>query len=230
MSALAGFIRAARARVGLTQPELANRVYHSLSWLRRIERGDGAALTNADVRNFAEVLHLQPWEVQYLHLMLGTSPETTRPMDDSAMVSYVDALNPHPAVWLSIDGDSHANDAFRSLLPHITGADFVGAWFFSPAAKNVVVNWDQVADWWISEAKFRIAYDNHDHFFSNLVDDLIKVLPEFAERWNANQIPGNPEPPVWIIRRPDGVTVRVCMRVWWQSHRNGLLIQGVVQQ
>ena len=224
--ALGGFIRATRERAGLKQQELAELVFHHVAWIRRVERGGVATVTPIDAERLCEVLHLPPWETSYLYVMLGYPPPHD-PADDASMREYVDALDPHAAAWVSTTGPNHVNAPFRRLFPAVESAPYVGAWLFSDAAREVIENWGQIADWWISDARFRMAFDDQDSFFGDVINHLSATLPAFKEKWEASPIPGNPAPPVWRVRTADGI-VNVSMRVWWQVPRRGLLLQGVV--
>lgn len=225
---LGAFVRAARIRAGVSGTTLANRINHSSTWVYRVETGDRAAPSPEVLNSISTALSLAAWERWYMFLLAGEIPTYTDPIDGARVGPYIDVMR-GPAAWIDHHGGDYLNDEFRRLFKGVETARDIVHWHFEdPRAREVINNWDEIADWWIATRKYRMAVNPDDPNFAAALRISLEI-PEFARRWNDQIIPVDPRNRIWQVRDLDnGVELAVDMRVWRNYFRNGALLIGVV--
>ena len=71
-----------------------------------------------------------------------------------------------------------------------------------PDAQRILVNWSEIADWWVSTGRTRILVDRHNPAYLKAVELNLKHYPDFRKALGK---PGHPAGPVLahlVCQRP----------------------------
>jgi transcriptional regulator with XRE-family HTH domain len=211
---LADFLRTRRQRIqptdvglpatsrrrtpGLRREELAMLAGISATWYTYLEQARDVRVSEQVLDSLARTLSLDDSERRHLFVLAhGTAPAArTSPPEvlDPKLAKLLDVLEPNPAY---VTGERYDllgwNPAAAALF---TGFDELpddrrnlGWWIFAdPAAKEVLVHWEQEALAWLG--RFRAAVGRHadDQRFTSLAADLSSVSPQFEDWWRRHDV------------------------------------------
>ena len=226
---LGEFVRAARSRAGLGAAELAQAIARSQTWLYRLEHGERSDPMDVDLDNIAKACGLSTWEHQYLFLLAARWP-TVELLDSQPVVAYLDRI-PQPTAWITNDEDSHYNAAFLRLFKDADQfRDMVHWQYGHPDAQRILVNWSEIADWWVSTGRTRILVDRHNPAYLKAVELNLKHYPDFRKRWDSQVIPLDPSSRTWFVNDLDrGDQLAIDMRAWRHPYRSGIMLTGFLR-
>lgn len=226
---LGEFVRAVRMRCGLSGAELADAINHSLTWLYRLENGQRATPTTAALESIAAACDLSPWETRYLFLLAGLPPPPAAAFGGKAIGEFLERFAA-PMAWISSEGSSSWNAEWRRLFKECERHQDIAHWHFNnPLARRIVLNWDEIGDWWVSAGRLRVAQDSSDPM---LAYTLMRNLenPEFQQRWDRQVIPFDPSARVWVVRDIDNdVVLNVQIQIWRHPYIPGALVAGFLR-
>ncbi|BAX98907.1 transcriptional regulator [Mycobacteroides stephanolepidis] len=227
---LGSFLRAARARSGITRRQLGARAGYSESWIRQVETNTHHPPETA-LTPIAQALGLSSWETHYL-FALGGKMAGTAGLEIPDVSDYLEALNPHPAAYLSAGWTvQHANSEFERLFKGLwISPNFVNWHYVGRRTPDILLDYQSSSDWLISWLKFNLALTPED---PDLTYVLHKMAPinDFARHWERNTIPADPASRPWLVRDLDNESVlRVNMRVWRAGQSSDLMLLGVIQE
>lgn len=225
---LGSFVRAARTRRGITRPQLASLTGYSESWVRQVEtntHNPPAAGSDA----ISKALGLSSWETRYLYALGGKMPaESTVPLPD--VRTYLQALNPHPAAWMSAAWTvEEANDEFMRLFKGVWITPNLVHWHYhSTKALDVIQNWTATSEWCVGLLRFGLAVSPDDDGLQSVVRSLLPIKV-FQRQWDSQIIPVDPATRPWVIRDLDtGAMLTLDMRAWRTTGQSGVLLLGAV--
>lgn len=223
---LGEFIRAARLRAGLSGAELADAICHSLTWLYRLENGQRATPTVAALEAISTVCKLSPWEIRYLFLLAELQPPPQAGFGSQPLGEYVNRLS-EPAAWISPEGSCYWNAEWRRIFTESERHQDIANWHFNnPVARQIIDNWDEVADWWVSAGRLRMAQDSRDPMLAYTLRRNLEN-PDFRRRWEQQVIPFDPSARVWVVRDLDHEVVRrIHIQIWRHPYIPGALVIG----
>ena len=185
----AGLPRTGRRRTpGLRREELALLAGISATWLTYLEQGRDVQPSGQVLDALARALRLTPAEHDHLRRLAGgpAPSEEDLPEEAAPEVAGVPALlGDNPAYVTGICYDILAiNDAAAELLPGIGPGGNVVRWMFtSPAAREVLVDWEQEARTIL--ARLRAIAGRHPAHprVRRLVSELTTAGAEAREWW-----------------------------------------------
>ncbi|MFD6197228.1 helix-turn-helix domain-containing protein [Mycobacteriaceae bacterium NPDC060252] len=222
------FLRAARARSAITRRQLAERVGYSVSWIEQVETNRHVP-PRAAMGTIAEALGLSSWETHYLYALGGRmQTDNTLPLPD--VRTYLQALNPHPAAWMSAAWTvEEANDEFMRLFKGVWITPNLVHWHYhSTKALDVIQNWTSTSEWCVGLLRFGLAVSPEDAGLQSVVRSLLPIKV-FQRQWDSQVIPVDPATRPWVIRDLDtGETLTLDMRAWRTSVQSGVLLLGAV--
>jgi len=225
VSELGDFVRAARRRSGLSVEQFGLRINRGQKWIYRLETGGRCQPDLSDLEAITVACGLTAWERRYLYLLAGR-PSTWQPGEPD-IAEYLERV-PEPRAWISASGN-YFNSEFRRLFPGCEGMRDMVHWHFEhPMAKVVIVNWSEIADWWVATGRLRCASEPDN---AALADSLAKNLTNdaFRELWQAQTIPHDPAPRIWVVR--DGRhEVNVEVQIWRHAYLSGALLAGFTRE
>lgn len=226
---LGEFIRAARVRAHMSAPDLAHHISRSSTWLYRVETGDRGRAEPRDLEAVATILHLSAWEHRYLYLLAGFPPPPSG-FGDQPLGEYLERLT-EPTCWISFDGPSYFNAEFRRIFKNVEDyRDMVDWQYNHPLSRQIIMNWEDIADWWVATGRLRVAQEsNHpgvnEHMAHNLAND------QFRARWERQVIPVDPSNRIWHLYDIDNEReLLVDMRVWRHPYRTGTMLAGFTRE
>lgn len=225
---LGDFVRAARQRVNLSARELAEKINHSATWVYRIENGDRSDPHQSDLAAIAGACNLTPWETRYLYLLADAWPPAEG-FGDQPLGEYLERIE-QPTAWIAHGGQSYFNAEFRRLFRDVEDYRDMTHWHYAhPDARRIVINWEEIADWWVATGKLRMAADRNNPAITNSLDANL-AAPDFRARWERQVIPLDPSNRIWHIRDSDtGELLALDMRLWRHPYRTGAMLAGFVR-
>ncbi|WP_074327587.1 helix-turn-helix domain-containing protein [Mycobacteroides abscessus] len=226
---LGSFVRAARTRGAISQRDLATLTGYSASWVRQVEANSHTPPESA-LAAIARALGLSSWETHYLHALGGKMVGTVG-LEIPDVSDYLEALNPHPAAYLTAGWTvEHANSEFKRLFKGLwISPNFLNWHYVGRQTPDIVLDWQSSSDWLISWLKFNLALSPED---PDLTYVLRKMAPinDFARHWERNTIPADPASRPWTVRDLDNESVlRIDMRVWRAGQSSDLMLLGVIR-
>lgn len=225
---LGGFVRAARLRAGMSGKELADRLGYSLAWVYKVEKGRA----QPSLRLLSEMpaaLGLSSWETRYLYV-LGGRMTPIAGLEDESVQSYLDALLPNPAAWLTSAWTAKEYNAeFGRIFKGIALVPNLIHWHFaSVKARDVIVDWTATSEWCVGWLRFGVALDPSDAMLARTVQSLMPMRA-FRAQWDAQVIPVDPGTRPWVVRDLDERReLTLDMRAWRNTYRPGVLLLGAV--
>ncbi|MFE0464031.1 helix-turn-helix transcriptional regulator [Kitasatospora sp. NPDC058965] len=188
-----GLPRTGRRRTpGLRREELALLAGISATWYTYLEQGRQIRASEQVLAALATALRLDRYEREHLLQLAGharAAQTAGRELLTAEAAAVPLLLQPNPAYIIdgAYDVLSH-NRATAELFPNlVTGADrpanFVRWVFLEPAAREVLVDWDDEARGLL--ARFRAQAERHpgEPRFAALVDELTEGSPQARAWW-----------------------------------------------
>ncbi len=213
---IAEFLRSRRAKVtpeqvglptygvrrvpGLRREEVASLAGVSVNYLRRLERGIAAGVSDGVLEALARALRLDDAERAHLHdLARAVSPVASRPRRPAKprvrpVVEQILQTMSAPAIVRSSRVDYlAANPLGRALYAPLfdsreqppNSARFC---FLDPAARDFYVDWERTAKDLVAHLRSEAGRDPYDRGLSDLVGELTTRSPEFATWWAAHDV------------------------------------------
>jgi transcriptional regulator with XRE-family HTH domain len=209
---LAGFLRAARRRRGLSREKLAFAASVSSSYIAQLESGEKGHPSALTLRSLAGPLALRPEELRHL-FDLAKSPHDDDPGEPAETVdasitpemqAAIDHLDPTLAGYVDRHWNVLAtNTAYARAFPGLVDSGNVLRWLLTVhAAKNVMIEWEKetalTVDW------FRGLAGTHgsDPWHQELLDEL-SDRPEFRQMWADHSVAFGRRSPYMHLRDPD---------------------------
>lgn len=226
-SVLGDFIRAARARADLNATEFATRIAHSATWLYRLETGGRVAPTEQDLANISRELNLTSWETRYFYMLAGKPPPPDQ-SGEAPVSDYIDRLQ-NPVAWIEAGGKSHYNAEFLRIFKNADEYREMAHWHLEhPKARDIILNWDEISDWWVANGKLRMAAEGRNpHFMKQL--EMNHQIPGAKERWDRQVIPIDPANRIWYCYDLDNqCEIALDMRGWRHPYRSGTMLSGFI--
>lgn len=188
-----GLPRTGRRRTpGLRREELALLAGISATWYTYLEQGRDIRVSDQVLDALATALRLDRHERGHLFQLAGHAPEAkaAQPEPLAAEVAAVPLLlQPSPAYIINGTYDvlSH-NQAAEELFPHLTAPvgrppNFARWVFLEPAARSVLVDWEQEARGLLARLRTLAARHPGDARYDGLVDELKAGSPEVSAWW-----------------------------------------------
>ncbi|MFI5683026.1 helix-turn-helix transcriptional regulator [Streptomyces sp. NPDC051636] len=188
-----GLPRTGRRRTpGLRREELALLAGISATWYTYLEQGRDIRVSDQVLNALATALRLDRYERVHLFQLAGHAPVTkaAQPEPLAAEVAGVPLLlQPSPAYIISGTYEvlSH-NRAAEELFPDLTAAvgrppNFARWVFLEPAARDVLVEWEQEARGLLARLRTLAARHPGDTRYDGLVDELKAGSPEASAWW-----------------------------------------------
>ncbi|WP_234715426.1 hypothetical protein [Mycobacteroides immunogenum] len=143
---------------------------------------------------------------------------------------YIQAVNPHPAAWMSAGWTvEEANDEFMRLFKGVWITPNLVHWHYhSTKALDVIQNWDETSEWCVGLLRFGLAAAPSDLGLQSVVRSLMPIKV-FKRQWDSQIIPIDPATRPWVLRDLDTEDiVTVDMRAWRSSMHDGVLLFGAV--
>jgi transcriptional regulator with XRE-family HTH domain len=213
---LGDFLRAARRRRQLSRDQLATAAAVSSSYIAQLETGEKTHPTVAALRALAAALDLGPPDLRHLY-DLARLPPSER--DDRAgwheaadlttavtpdMQTFLDSLNPTQAAYFDnrlnvVSANASYARGFRGLIE----SGNVLRWIFTaPAAKQILVEWEQEAALTVHWFRGLMGTHENDERSARLLDELSNS-PDFARMWLDEHIDFGRTTPYLQMRDPD---------------------------
>ena len=210
--ALGDFLRSARARVqpemvglpagtrrrtpGLRREEVAQLCDISTTWYTWIEQGRPVTVSPAVLARLANVLRLQRAERHYLFELADcTDPEHGAGDDGSLPPVLADCVHSITAAAYIMDRRWNVmswNSAFLHLFDGWPERDekpnLLHYIFLDPAARSLVVDWEERASRVVAEFRADVAAHAGDADVSELIQELQRESPVFAHWWTRHTV------------------------------------------
>ncbi|WP_165952730.1 helix-turn-helix transcriptional regulator [Kribbella albertanoniae] len=177
-----------RRTPGLRRAELADLAGVSVGYYTRLEQGRAPHPSDSVLEALIRALGLTDDESNHLRA-LAADTETpaleVQTVSESALRTMNFLVVPTAAVVLGRIGEVLAwNDAAAFLFPGRFSADrpHNARYAFSPAARELYLDWDEVADDVVAHLRAAAGHMVDDPEYGVLVEELL-AIPEFAERW-----------------------------------------------
>jgi transcriptional regulator with XRE-family HTH domain len=164
----------------------------SIDYYVRLERGRDRHPSPALLGALARVLQLDDAARAHLHAIANPSPirrsgtEELRP----AVAGLVASWDDRPAVVLGRHMDVLAANAVATALNpgFAAGTNLVRFIFLDERARDVYVDWDEIAAKVTATLRATAGTDPDDAVLAGLVDELSRESDEFRERWNRHEV------------------------------------------
>jgi transcriptional regulator with XRE-family HTH domain len=214
--ALAAFLRKRRTRLspdevglpsglrrrtpGLRREEVAQLANIGTSWYVWLEQGRDVHPSPSVLESLAQALRLTRNERRHLFLLAGQPlPTLSIPSEDhasQALQRVISDLDPTPAYVLGWRWDylawNRAAECVFSLEqpapPHSRNS--IWRLFTVPIYRMLYPNWEQLARGVLAELHTASTLYPGEVWFEQLIDDLRKASPEFAQWWPHQDVPG----------------------------------------
>lgn len=240
--ALGDFLRSARARVqpnavglppgvrrrtpGLRREEVAQLCGISVTWYTWIEQGRDVSVSPSVWARLASVLSLARAERHYLfELAECTDPEHGRGLVHPLPMGLADCVHSIIAPAYILDRCWNvlaSNKAFLQLFNGWPERDpnpnLLRYIFLDPAARDLVVDWDQRASRVVAEFRADVAAHADEPDVRVLLDDLLQASSVFAHWWTRHAVVDREgglrefQHPVSGILRYQQITFRLATR------------------
>ena len=200
-----------RRTPGLRREEVAQRAHISPTWYTCLEQGRGGAPSADVLDRLSQALMLTEVEREHLFLLgLGRPPEVRYHRGAGVtprLQRVLDALDPTPALVRTMTWDVVAwNRAaivmqtdFDALAP--AQRNLLRLIFLDPRAREMHYDWEGVARFAVGAFRVDVARAGAAAEVGNLVDELYRLSPQFAQLWRDNAISAHHEG-VKHIRHP----------------------------
>lgn len=210
--ALGDFLRSARARVqpetvglpagvrrrtpGLRREEVAQLCDISVTWYTWIEQGRDVSVSPSVWARLASVLGLARAERHYLfELAECTDPEHGRGLVHPLPTGLADCVHSITApayildrCWNVLARNEDLLHLFDGWPDRDAGPNLLRYIFKDPAARDLVVDWDQRASRVVAEFRADAAAHVDEPDVRALLDDLLQSSPVFAHWWTRHTV------------------------------------------
>jgi hypothetical protein len=210
--ALGDFLRSARARVqpdtvglpagqrrrtpGLRREEVAQLCDISTTWYTWIEQGRPVTVSPTVLARLATVLRLQRAERHYLfELAECADPEHDRGSSDALPPVLADCVHSITAAAYILDRCWNVmswNEPFLFLFDGWPARDerpnLLRYIFLDPAARSLVVDWEQRASRVVAEFRADVGSHAGDPDVREVLQDLLQQSPVFAHWWTRHTV------------------------------------------
>ncbi len=210
--ALGDFLRSARARVqpgtvglpagqrrrtpGLRREEVAQLCDISTTWYTWIEQGRPVSVSPAVLARLAAVLRLQRAERHYLfELAECADPEHERDRGDALPPVLADCVHSITAAAYILDRRWNImswNQAFLYLFDgwpaRDTQPNLLRYIFLDPAARSLVVDWEERASRVVAEFRADAGPHTGDAGLREVIQQLLQESPVFAHWWTRHTV------------------------------------------
>jgi len=212
---LADFLRTRRAKLspaevglpagmrrrtpGLRREEVAQLAAIGTTWYTRLEQEWDIRVSPVALDGIAGALRLTSEERRHLFLLANQPlPPHPPPLDEAvspAIQRFIDGLNAMPAHVFGRRWDCVAtNEAARRVFvypelppyPH----NFVWFLFMDPAQRTAHARWEALAQQVLAQFRADSARYPGDPWFTELIEDLRRVSPEFRAWWSRHDVRG----------------------------------------
>lgn len=210
--ALGEFVRNARARVtperaglpegarrrtpGLRREEVAQLAHISVTWYTWIEQGRDVTVSPSVWSRLAGVLHLERAERAYL-FELAECADPRQSRDDTTeaadlLQACVDVVNAPAYVldrcWNILAFNADMNALFDGWPASSDSPNLLRYIFLAPAARALVVDWDQRARRVVAEFRADAGIHQNEPDVAALVDSLSRESTVFAHWWTRHAV------------------------------------------
>ncbi|WPO98699.1 helix-turn-helix transcriptional regulator [Pseudomonas sp. HR96] len=193
-----GFAGGRRRTPGLRREEVAQRANISATWYTWLEQGRGGAPSAEVLERIAQALTLTGVEREHLFLLgLGRPPPPHYSASDPItprLQRLLDVLSHSPAIVRTATWDVVAwNRAAAAVLTdYATLAprqrNILRLMFSHERVRAAQADWHAVARFVVASFRVDVARAGADAEVAQLVDELSRSSPEFAELWQENQV------------------------------------------
>ncbi len=212
---LADFLRTRRAKIaptevglptgtrrrtpGLRREEVAQLAAIGTTWYTRLEQEWDIRVSPVALEGIARALQLTPAERRHLFLLADQAlPPHPPPLDEvvsPAIQRFIDSLSAMPAHVLGRRWDRVAtNEAARRVFtyPELPPypRNFIWSLFMAPAQRTKYARWEAVAPQMLAQFRADSARYPGDPWFTELIEDLRRVSPEFRAWWSRHDVRG----------------------------------------
>ncbi|PRH88421.1 transcriptional regulator [Labrys okinawensis] len=189
---------ARRRTPGLRREEVAQLAGLSTTWYTWLEQGRDISLSAHALGRLANVLNFSTAERAYLFDLAGKrDPQASTEAEPAAPPALLAALDTiaGPAylldhLWNALGWNAQAAELFGGWLDGDNDRNLLAYIFLSPAARDLIENWEGRARRVIAE--FRIDYGHHieEEAMQALVSGLTARSPFFAQAWPIHSVIG----------------------------------------
>lgn len=181
-----------RRTPGLRREELAVLTGISATWLTYLEQGRDVRPSRQVLDALATALQLTAAERRHVVDLTAPPREPSALEVPVAVAGVVRALDPDPAYVVTGTFDVLVwNPAAAAVFPLLVGgpAPNLARWVFTdPAAREVLVQWDAVAQDLLARLRATVAQRPDDPRRDALVADLRAVSPQAREWWSRHDV------------------------------------------
>ncbi len=195
----AGFSGEGRRRTpGLRREELAQLSGISATWYSWIEQGRPVSVSPGVLERLAEVLRMTVAQRQYLFDLAGKhsgdAPDSREPEEISPPIPEIVLSQPGPSYlldgsWNAVLWNKPAEELFCGWLsPGSRTRNLLEYMFLEPAARSLVVDWEERARRLIADFRADCARKLEEPPFPGLLDSLHSGSPEFRMFWQTREV------------------------------------------
>lgn len=181
-----------RRTPGLRREELAVLAGISATWLTYLEQGRDVRPSRQVLDALGTALQLTPAEHRHVVDLTAPPPEPSAHEVPAAVVGVVGALDPDPAYVLTSTFDVLAwNPSAAGVFPQLVGgpAPNLARWVFTdPVARQVLVQWDAVAQDLLARLRATVAQRPEDPRRDALVADLRATSAQARQWWSRHDV------------------------------------------
>ena len=196
-----GYPLTRRRTPGLRREEVAQRANVSATWYTWLEQGRGGAPSADVLDRIARAMMLTEVEREHLFLLgLGRLPEVLyRPVPGVAprLQRVLDAMGQSPALMRSATWDVVAwNRAAEAVLLDYSTLpegqrNLLRLAFCDPRIRAAQTDWPSAARFVVASFRADIARAGAMHAVAPLIEELLRISPEFAQIWAENDVRGS---------------------------------------
>ncbi|MFJ2770719.1 helix-turn-helix transcriptional regulator [Streptomyces sp. NPDC087300] len=183
-----------RRTPGLRREELALLAGISATWYTYLEQGRDIRASDQVLESLARTLRLDPGERAHLFRLAGHTLAAEAANEDpeplpSEVAAVPRLLQPQPAFIINGRYDVlSCNQAAEELFPHLTDGPVAPAnlarWtFLDPAARDVVVDWEEEARGLLARLRTMAGRHPGDPRYTTLIDELKSGSQEVRAWW-----------------------------------------------
>jgi len=212
---LADFLRTRRAKLvpaevglpagirrrtpGLRREEVAQLAAIGTTWYTRLEQEWDIRVSPVALDGIARALRLTPEERRHLFLLADQPlPPHPPPLDEAvspAIQRFIDSLGTMPAQVFGRRWDRLAtNQAARCVFayPEVPPypRNFVWLLFTNQAQRVMYAHWEAIAQQVLAQFRADSARYPGDRWYTELIEDLRRVSPEFRDWWSRHDVRG----------------------------------------
>jgi transcriptional regulator with XRE-family HTH domain len=189
-----------RRTPGLRREELADLAGVGLTWYTWLEQGRDIRVSPQILAAIARALQLEPAERAHLFRLAGHTPPAPEPTSavSPRLRRVLDAWDPFPA---------HVTGRRRDVLAWNRASEAINGWsrlpddrrnlvwfmFMVPAARQLLVEWEQEAPLTVAALRAEAGRDLGDPDYQELIADLLAGSPGFAALWARQDVRGRQE-------------------------------------